>query len=288
MDDTKNRDEIRALKRELKRLRKIIRTLTPSLEALLRKRGLKIFKKEPSEDLLIPERAYLDQYYRKLHKYSFRLFLRDVIKFQRGFSINDVTRYATKEVTEDYIAYLRKIKLIGKFKDSDLFYLKKPVKSFGETLEWFFSEILRREFLMDATWGVRFKRPPAIPSLGGDYDVIAKFNGSILYAEVKSSPPKQIYQKEIKAFLERIKTLRPELSIFFMDTELRMKDKIVPMFEEELKKFFISSPAIERIKKEVFHIGDTIFIMNSGDSITQNIETVLSWYYSKKVSLWKI
>lgn len=274
-----SRDEIKALKKEIRRLRKIIRDLSPSLEALLRKRGFRIFKKEPSEDLLIPEPSFLDQYYKKLHKYSFRLFLRDVIKFQKGFSIEDVTRYATKEVTEDYIAYMRKVGLIDKFRDNYKFFLRKPVRSFGETLEWFFSEILRREFLMESTWGVRLKKASSTasqPSPGGDYDVLAKFNNSILYAEVKSSPPKQIYQKEVKTFLNRIKTLNSELSIFFVDTELRMKDKIVPMFEDELKK------PLERVKKEIFHSDNNLFIVNSGDSIVQNIDTVLSWYYSKK------
>ena len=95
-------------------------------------------------------------------------------------------------------------------------------------------EIFRREFAAEAAWGVKFKRP----RVGGDYDVIAKIDGSILYMEVKSSPPKQIYNSEIAAFLDRTSDLSPEISVFFMDTELRMKDKIVPMFEEELRKRF--------------------------------------------------
>jgi len=269
-------DEIDRLRQEILRLRKVIRDLSPSLVSLLRTRGLKIYKKEPRDDLLMPER-FIASYYRMLHKYSFRLFLRDVIKFQRGFTINDVTRYATKEVTCDYVAYLKRIGLIKE--DQNRFVLVRPVKSFGETLEWFFAEILKREFLMEALWGVRFKKPETniIPPPSGDFDVIAKFNGSsILYAEVKSSPPKQIYQKEIKAFLNRIDSLNPELSIFFMDTELRMKDKIVTMFEEEL------GPHVERIEKEIFHVGKRLFIMNSKDSITHNIETILSWYYRNK------
>ncbi len=273
-------------KKEIKRLREVIRDLSPSIEALLRKRGLKIYTKEPSQDLLIPEPAYIEDYYRKLHKYSFRLFLRDVIKFQKGFTAAQVTHYATEKVTKEYISYLKNIKLVDKFPDRELFFLTRPVKSFGETLEWFFSEILKREFLMDSIWGIRFKRPAISPegeiTAGGDYDVIAKFNNSILYAEIKSSPPKQIYQKEIKAFLKRIKTLSPELSIFFMDTELRMKDKIVPMFEEELRNFFKEPPPVERIKKEIFHIANTLYIMNSKDSIIYNIEIVLSWYHKYK------
>ncbi len=269
-------DEINRLKQEIARLRKVISDLSPSLDALLRKRGLRIYKKEPKVDLLIPEK-FIDRYYRMLHKYSFRLFLRDVIKFQKGFTIHDVTRYASPEVTTEYVAYLKKIGLIKK--TLDRFVLVKPIKSFGETLEWFFAEILKREFLMEALWGVRFKKPETniFPPPSGDFDVIAKLNGlSILYAEVKSSPPKQIYQKEIKAFLNRVESLKPELSIFFMDTELRMKDKIVPMFEEEL------GPNIERIEKEIFHAHKRIFIMNSKDSIIHNIETVLSWYYKNK------
>jgi len=268
---------------EIRRLRQVIKDLSPSLEALLRNRGLKLFKKETGDDLLLPDKSYLNSYYRMLHKYSFRLFLRDVIKFQKGFTLMDVARYATPEVTSDYITYLKKIGLIKASKG--YFQLIKPVKSFGETLEWFLAEILKREFLMEAFWGVRFKKGSVPPSPEGDYDVIAKFNCSILYVEVKSSPPKQIYQKEIKAFIKRLKSLVPELSIFFMDTELRMKDKIVPMFEEE------TGTPFQRIKKEIFYgvsnscenLKKPIFIMNSSDSIINNLETVFSWYHRKLV-----
>ena len=281
-------DEIKKLKGELRRLKRLLRELSPSIEALLRKRGLRIYKREPGEDLLLPQRKYLSNYYRMLHKYSFRLFLRDVIKFQKGFTPQDVTRYATEEVTQDYISYLKKIGLLRK--SAGLWRLTRSIKSFGETLEWFFAEILKREFLMEATWGVRFKSPDSSslrPQPGGDFDVIAKFDGELLYAEVKSSPPKQIYQKEIRAFLKRIKMLKPELSIFFMDTELRMKDKIVPMFEEEFMTLRESQdnqflPPIERIEKEIFHAGNFLYIMNSKDSIVHNMETVLSWYHRNK------
>ncbi|MDA8431842.1 MAG: hypothetical protein M0Z60_02640, partial [Nitrospiraceae bacterium] len=115
--------------------------------------------------------------------------------------------------------------------------------------------------------------------IGGDYDVIAKFDGSLLYAEVKSSPPKQIYDNEISAFLDRISDLRPEIAVFFMDTELRMKDKIVPMFEAELRRRHRRTLEVLRIEKELFQIRDRIFIINSKDSILRNIETVLSRYF---------
>ncbi len=280
------------LRKEIKRLRAVISGLTPGLDAMLKLRGFRVYKKEPPEDLLIPEDpAGINGWYETLKKYSFRLFLRDVIKHQEGFSPKDVTRYATAEVTANYIGYLLKLGLIelranrlempeeggrgGGYEPlrvpAPRYRLSRSIKSFGPTLEWFLAEIFRREFLTEALWGVKFKRP----KVGGDYDLIAKINGSLLYMEVKSSPPKQIYQSEIAAFIERVGDLSPAVSIFFMDTELRMKDKIVPMFEEALK----GRQAAVRLEKELFRIGDGMFIINAKESIMGNIEKVLAWHF---------
>jgi hypothetical protein len=281
-------DEILSLKEEIGRLRKSLTELTPPLASLLRRRGFKIYKKEPPDDLLLPGKRFIDDYYRLMNKYSFRLFLRDVIKHQVLFTVKDVTRYSTQEVTADYIRFLLRIGLIGKADRTGSYRFRRPIKSFGPTLEWFLSEILKREFAAEALWGIKFKRPV----VGGDYDVIAKIDGSLLYAEVKSSPPKQIYANEISAFFDRIFDLAPEITVFFMDTELRMKDKIVPMFEEELRKRSseaLSSylgiplaaretPPVKRIEKELFQIGNKIFIINAKDSIVNNIEKALSRY----------
>jgi hypothetical protein len=144
---------------------------------------------------------------------------------------------------------------------------------------------------VEAIWGIKFKRPV----VGGDYDLIAKIDGSILDMEIKSSPPKQIYANEITAFFTRVFDLRPDVTIFFMDTELRMKDKIVPMFEDELRKrssddisvfFGVAQgprelPRIQRIEKELFHIEDKIFIINAADSIVHNIEKVLTRFFRR-------
>jgi len=272
------KEDIRYLKAEIRRLRKTLSELTPPLELLLKRRGFIVHKKEPSDDLLIPERRYINRYYEKLKRYSFRLFLREVIKHQDLFTIEDVTRYATREATSQYVDFLLSIGLIEKtMKGYSL--KKKPIKSFGETLEWFIARLIHREFGLDVIWGIRFKRP----RVGGDYDLIAKLDSSLLYVEVKSSPPKQIYESEVAAFLNRVNDLAPEMAIFFVDTELRMKDKIVPMFEDEFKRRDIKGMNIERLKKELFHIGRKIFIINSKDSIVANIRTVLDFYWHKDV-----
>ncbi len=268
--------EIDSLKAEIKRLRKSLTELTPSLDVLLRRRGFRVYKKEPSEDLLLPKEKFRDGFYEMMKKYSFRLFLRDSIKHQESFTVEMLTRYATADVTGEYVDYLLEIGLAEK-NGSRYRLVKRPIKSFGETLEWFLAEIFMREFAAEATWGVKFKRP----RVGGDYDLIAKVDGSILYMEVKSSPPKQIYANEITAFFERVFDLSPEVAVFFMDTELRMKDKIVPMFEEELKKRFSEPPQVLRMEKELFQMLDRIFIINAKDSIVNNIEKVLSWYFRR-------
>ena len=276
MSEDKISDEPQLLRKEIKRLRRSLSELTPPLDTLLKRRGFRIYRKEPSEDLLLPQKEFVDSFYEMLKKYSFRLFLRDVIKHQRFFRPENVTRYATPEVTKDYLEFLRRIGLVEKLSDGFRLSLG-PIKSFGETLEWFASEILKVEFAAEAIWGIRFKRP----RVGGDYDLVAKVDGAILYMEIKSSPPKQIYQKEISAFFDRLSDLSPEIGIFFVDTELRMKDKIVPMFDEELKKRQINPPKVIRIEKELFQILDRTFIINAKDSVAANIEKVLSWYFRK-------
>lgn len=275
MAEDKDNEEIQALRNEIKRLRQTLTELTPSLETLLRHRGFRIYKKEPSDDLLIPSKKFLKDYYEILKKYSFRLFLRDVIKHQESFTKEQVTKYATSDVTGSYIDFLLSVKLIETAGAQRFRLKKRPIKSFGETLEWFLCEILKKEFSAEATWGVKFKRP----KVGGDYDLIAKIDGSILYMEVKSSPPKQISANEITAFFDRVFDLSPEIAVFFMDTELRMKDKIVPMFEEELGKRLPSPPPVLRLEKELFQIWNRTFIINARDSITNNTEKVLSWHF---------
>ena len=274
LPDEKSFGELASLREEVKRLRASLHLLTPGIGILLKRRGFVVYKKEPSEDLLIPSKRYLQSYYQMLNKYSFRLLLRDVIKQQGLFTLEQVTRYATTGVTKDYLAYLVSIRLIKK--RNDVYSLTKgPVRSFGGTLEWYVAEVFKQEFGSEAVWGVKFKRP----RVGGDYDVIAKFDGALLYMEVKSSPPKQIYDSEIAAFLDRVNDLSPEIAVFFMDTELRMKDKIVPMFEAELARRISPHPDVTRMERELFQIQNRIFIINAKEDIVRNLEKVLYQYY---------
>lgn len=262
------------LEQELSRLRHQLNIVSSPLAVLLKRRGFRIFLQEPAGDLLIPSKRHRGVFYDMMARYSFRLFLRDVIKHQAFFTPGMVARYATDDVTAQYISYLLSIRLIiGK--DDGYAVAGKQVRSFGETLEWYVAEIFRQEFSAEAVWGVRFKGRRT----GGDYDVIAKLDGVLCYTEVKSSPPKQIYESEIAAFLDRVDDLAPEIAIFLMDTELRMKDKIVPMFDAELATRGKGDIPVERMEKELFRIGRRIYIINAKDSIAGNLQNVLSTYF---------
>lgn len=276
--ETGDGKQIEYLSGEIRRLRHLLSIHTPPLEALLKRRGFRIYKKEIKDDLLTPGERFADSWYDMMKRYSFRLFLRDVIK-QGGdfFTAKGIARYATAQVTGEYTEYLFQTGMLEK-KGGDTYRLERRIKSFGVTLEWFLAETLRREFAAEAAWGVRFKRP----LVGGDYDLVAKIDASILYMEVKSSPPKQIYQNEITEFLRRVDDLSPEIAVFFMDTELRMKDKIVPMFEEELRKKDPAGPMPLRFHKELFQIADRIFIINARDGVASNVEKVLARYFRRR------
>lgn len=272
--------EIAVLKEELKRLReKLSKDIIP-IEDMLRRRGMVIFKKELKDDLLIPDDISEEEgFYEKLKKYSFRLFLRDIIKHQKGFSLSDIIHYTTEEVAREYLDYCIRCGIVIKLEKDRYSLARLPIKSFGSTLEWFISKILEKEFCASAIWGVKFKDTVK----GGDYDLIANIEEKILYMEVKSSPPKQIYDNEISAFLDRIDEIGSDISIFFMDTELRMKDKIVPMFDLELQRRYAERrPEIQRMERELFCIQDRIFILNSKDNIVTNIGTALNWYFRKR------
>jgi hypothetical protein len=167
-----------------------------------------------------------------MKRYSFRLVLRDMIKHQDRFRVEDLTHYCSLEVAREYCNFLQEIGVIKPVRTEGYQTRVSPLYSFGPTLEWFIAGMFKREFASPALHGVSIKETTS----GGDYDVIVSWNRRLVYVEVKSSPPKWIEQNEIDSFFSRIDELLPEVAILFNDTQLRMKDKLVVMFEENLKK----------------------------------------------------
>jgi len=217
--------------------------------------------------------------YGLLHKYSFRLFLRDIINEKGPFRPADVGKYASPDVVRRYIRELISLGVLKKA-GTRFALTSSRIYSFGDTFEWYVSSIFTREFLCPAEWGVKLKEVQS----GGDMDVAALVDGRFVYVEVKSSPPKHIEQHEIAAFLDRVIELRPDAAIFLEDTRLRMKDKIVPMFEDELRaRWQRRAPAVERMKAELFRVGNRLFISNSKPDVASNLGRCLGQVLSRPV-----
>ena len=234
---------------------------------MLKRRGFAVTASNPRDRLFFPKdrfNNFEDEIYEILKKYSFRLFMRDVIKNSKSFKVDDLLNYVSKEWVEAYTEFLLERNIARKTGDDTYALSKKSVFSFGETLEWFVAQVMEREFSASAMWGVRLKGGRS----GGDYDVIATFENKLVYLEVKSSPPANVEEREVIAFLKRTGELNPSLAIFLEDTQLRMKDKIVPFFENAVKE---KGLAVEKLHEEIFGIGNSIYITNSKRDVVNNL-----------------
>ncbi len=266
------------LKEEIQRLKERLSFAAPELSCLLKRRGFEIFSKNPEEDMIFQSPRQRERIYEYMKRYAFRIFLRDVIRLQDGFSAEDVSRYASFDMTKKYISVLLDADVLEKINENR-YRLIPRIRSFGNTLVWFITEVLKREFCMESLWGVKFRGR----SVGGDYDILSNLTPGICFIEVKSSPPRQIDESEVRAFIERAVDLCPEISMFFLDTHLRMKDKIVALFEDVMIDMYSYRPAIVRLYREVFHVEDTnIYILNAKPSIKTNLSEVFGHYYRRR------
>jgi hypothetical protein len=74
----------------------------------------------------------------------------------------------------------------------------------------------------------------------------------------------------------------PDVAFLFNDTQLRMKDKLVVMFEEELERRHGRESKtlypVERLFEELFHVQSHIFIVNSKKDVVENFQICLKHY----------
>lgn len=244
-------------------------------------RGIEVYRKNSSDRLFFPSDlppSDQDQFFEMMKRYSFRLVIRDMIKFHEGFSIEHLTHYCSSRVVKEYCDFLLEIGIIKKEGRDKYRTSVSPLYSFGPTLEWFIAEMFRREFFSPAIYNVSIKKTRS----GGDYDVIASWNQKLVYVEVKSSPPRGIDIGEVRTFFSRLEDLLPDVAILFNDTQLRMKDKLVVMVEEELKRRFGKELntlyPVERLVEELFHLRHRLYIINSKKDVVENFRICLRDY----------
>ncbi len=248
------------------------------IEKILKARGLEYAGFMPAERILQPDpptSVNVELFYHQLHRYSFRLFLRDVVTHRSRFYPEQLARYCSERVVRKYLRLLLDLGVALPLGRKSYRLVNLNVHTFGETLEWYVAEIFRREFASPAMWGLQAKGL----SSGGDFDVLAEVDHRLVYAETKSSPPKGIHLPNVEAFLQRVKALTPDIALFLVDTHLRMEDKINALFQQAKAGFSGEVENVERLTRGVFQAGKRLFILNSKPNVIENIRICLRHYF---------
>ena len=226
----------------------------------------------------------MDAFYHQLGKYAFRIFLRELLEHQDRITLEAVSRYCSPKAAQRYLDFLVSWGLLEK--EGEYYQLNTPpVANFGGTLEWFVAEIFKREFGAQAIYRASLYKS----QVGGDLDVLALWANRLVLLEVKSSPPRAVEAPHIRLFFERMWELLPEVAIFLEDTQLRMADKIVPLFEEELRRHYgrlgQEEYPVLRLRDELFHINHCVFIVNAKRGLVHNLQVCLRDYLHNQQQL---
>lgn len=212
----------------------------------------------------LPEEA-LEVISARLEHYAFRLFLRGAILAPAGFLPADTSRYLdadqARAMAEDCVAIgLAERRPGGRYR------LLSRARSFGGTLEWWVAREIRSRLGFDVAVGVR----SGARGVGGDLDLVAAAEGKLLYAELKSGPPKHLTDTEVEAFLLRLRVVRPDLALFLVDTALRLSDKVLPMFVEALARGDAASVAPRRLHRETWALTPHLYLVSAKEDLIDN------------------
>ena len=240
---------------------------------MLARRGLSPSKSRP--DLPFPENLDEEKAARLaelLDHYAFRLFLRGAIQKGQGFAPVETTQYLKRAQSREYAESMVRLGLAERMARGR-YRLLWAAKNFGGTLEWYVARELRRRFAFDVAAGVRFHAR----GVGGDLDVVAAAEGKLAYLELKSSPPKNLEMHEVGAFFDRVNLLRPDVTLFVVDTALRLSDKVLPMLVTELEHRRGGTPITpRRIERELWAVTPHLYAVNGKLDLMANIGRALA------------
>jgi hypothetical protein len=214
-------------------------------------------------DPALPDAA-LDAIAGRLDHYAFRLFLRGAILARGPFRPSDASRYldaAGARGLADACVDLGLAERVprGRYR------LRTRARSFGGTLEWWLARRLAARLGLEAVTGVR----TGASGIGGDLDVVASVEGRLLYVEAKSGPPKHLTAAEVNAFLARVRAVRPDITLFVMDTALRLADKVLPMFGAALPGRE-GAPPPRRLLRETWALTPHVFLVSAKEDLLEN------------------
>jgi hypothetical protein len=241
--------------------------------AMLRRRGYRPRPWPP--DLPFPPGYPNDRqeaFARRLDHYAFRLFLRGALAHPDGFQPSKATRYVDAEAARAMAESLVALGLAERSGRRRFRLLHLP-RSFGGTLEWYLARELRYRLGFDTVAGLRF----SAPGVGGDLDVVAAAEGRLVVLEVKSSPPRQLEKAEVRAFIDRLLALEPDLALFVVDTALRLGDKVVPLLEGEVARRGGKATRPRRLRREVWAITPRLLAVGAKGGLLTSVEQAVAF-----------
>jgi hypothetical protein len=236
--------------------------------AMLVRRGLTPRQARPDLpfDRRLPEPA-LDAIAARLDHYAFRLFLRGAILSRGDFRPSEASRYLDAEgagrLADECVALgLAEPRAGGRYR------LRVRARSFGGTLEWWLARRLGARLGLETATGVR----TGAAGVGGDLDIVAVAEGKLLYLELKSGPPKHLTNGEVGAFLARVRAVRPDVTLFVMDTALRLADKVLPMFAAALEgdSGAAPPPPPRRLLRETWALTPHLYLVSAKEDLVEN------------------
>ncbi len=234
----------------------------PEPLAMLIRRGLS--PRPIAPDLPFPpdlDAARADRLAARLSHYAFRLFLRGAILARGPFRPAAATRYVAPAAAARMAAELVRLGL-AEAAGGGRYRLTHPAANFGGTLEWWIGRELARRLAVPVATGVR----TGAPGVGGDLDVVVALEAKLVYVELKSSPPKHVSRAELRAFLARVRSLRPHLAVLAVDTALRLRDKVLP----DLVRLLPGAAPV-RLLRENYRVAPGLHLVNARQDLVENL-----------------
>lgn len=244
------------------------------------RRGYQIDECCQKDRIVLPKNTALESdYFSFLSHYRFRRLLSDVVHSQdNGKILLDrlLSRWKLEEIKE-YWDFLIKSEIINSI-GNDYYFSYPYIDNFGETLEWYISELLRKEFKMPTIWGVKIRELKG----GGDFDVLSILEGSLLYIECKTSPPNNVRLREMWEFLRRREELKPKITIFFIDTTLKIERNIIENIKYLLDRRFAKSKSniSLKLKEGIYAFDKSLYIMQSKGDLIKNFQIVFRNFFN--------
>lgn len=244
------------------------------LKVYLWRRGFQISEYCPYERVILPkERSLIEEYFDFLSHYRFRRLLSDLIHSHNNGLI-DLEKLSLRWVLEEvqeYWDFLIRSRIIEKI-NFDYYFSYPSLDNFGETLEWYVSELLIKEFEVPSLWGIKIKEIKG----GGDFDILAILEGNLMYVECKTSPPNNIRLKEMWEFLRRREELGPKITLLFIDTTLKIERNIIDNIKLLLDKRFSKNMEniMFKLKEGIYSFNKSLYIMQSKGDLVRNLQII--------------